>query len=196
MKALCIIGSPRHLGCTTGIVDAIVKGMEDSGIDVKKHHLNDLDIKYCQGCMTCHKTRMCIQEDDVAWIMSDLIDSDIVLVASPSYWGDITGQLKVFIDRNTPYGNTCEGGTLVPPGKVGVAVAIRAGQRKEENQHIVDTINHYFSHLEIRPIQNITIEGVMNREDLQGRDDKLKEAYLLGLEIGENNGSRYIVQNR
>jgi len=183
MKALCIVGSPREHGSTAHVVQSIVRGMIDSGIEVKIHILGNMNISYCQGCMTCHKTRECIQRDDVDLIMSDLLESDIVLVASPSYWGDITGQLKVFFDRNTPYGNTCEGGTTIPGGKVGIAVAVRAGQRQGENQHIIDTINHYYSHLDITPVENFTIEGIMNIDDLVGREDKLQEAYLIGSRI-------------
>lgn len=180
MKAICIIGSPREKGCTSLIVNAITKGMIDTGVDVKSYYLGNLNIRYCLGCMTCHKTRQCVLEDDVDLIMKDLMESDIVLVASPSYWGDITGQLKVFIDRNTPYGNTCEGGTLIPHGKIGVAVAVRAGQRQSENQHIIDTINHYYSHLEIAPVESFTIEEIMELEDFIGKEDRLEEAYILG----------------
>jgi len=183
MKALCIVGSPRENGCTAHVVESIAQGMIDTGIEVKKYFLGNMNISYCQGCMSCHKTRKCMQNDDVDLIMSDLMKSDIILVASPSYWGDITGQLKVFIDRNTPYCNTCDGGTNIPKGKVGIAVAVRAGQRQIENQHILDTINHYYSHLEIKPIENFTMESIMNTEDFIGREEELKKAYLIGSKI-------------
>jgi len=183
MKALCIIGSPREQGCTAHVVEAIAQGMIDTGIEVKTTFLSNKNIGYCQGCMSCHKTRRCVKRDDVDVIMSNIMESDIILVASPSYWGDITGQLKVFIDRNTPYGNTCDGGTIIPSGKVGIAVAVRAGQRQIENQHIIDTINHYYSHLEIEPIASFSIESIMNRDDFVGRDDELKKAYNMGRSI-------------
>ncbi len=180
MKALCIVGSPRENGCTAHVVKSIAQGMIDTGIEVKTYFLGNMKISYCQGCMSCHKTRKCTQDDDVDLIMNDLMESDIILIASPSYWGDITGQLKVFIDRSTPYGNTCDGGTSIPCGKVGIAVAVRAGQREIENQHIVDTINHYYSHLEIKPIESFTIQSIMDVEDFAGREEEMKRAYLIG----------------
>lgn len=75
-----------------------------------------------------------------------------VIIASPSYWGDVPGQLKVFFDRCTPLCNTGEGGTSVPKGKVGISIAVRAGTRQEENMHLIDS-EHYFGHLEVKPIE-------------------------------------------
>lgn len=107
-RALCIIGSPRENGCTSFIVQKVAQGMIDSGIDVKSYVLGVMDIKYCKGCKACYKSRKCVQRDDMDLIIKDLFESDIILVASPSYWGDISGQLKVFFDRCTPLYNSFE----------------------------------------------------------------------------------------
>jgi multimeric flavodoxin WrbA len=104
--------------------------------------------------------RALVQRDDMDRVIADLMRADVVLVASPSYWGDVTGQLKVFIDRCLPLCNARAGTTSVPPGKVGIAVAIRAGSRKAENQHIIDTIEHYFGHLGIEPVARFTAERI------------------------------------
>ncbi|MBF4692154.1 flavodoxin family protein [Fusibacter ferrireducens] len=181
MKALCIIGSPRKKGCTEKIVSAMAKGMSEKGIETKIIFISDLNIKYCIGCMKCLSTQRCVLSDDVGGLMNELMDSDIILVASPSYWGDITGQLKVFIDRNTPYGKSCDNGSCVPPNKVGIAVALRAGESKDENQHILGTLNNYYRHLNIRPIDSYTVEGVTEREDL--KEEHIQAAYELGLRV-------------
>jgi multimeric flavodoxin WrbA len=101
-----------------------------------------------------------VQRDDMDRITADLLEADVVLIASPSYWGDVTGQLKVFIDRCLPLCNARTGSTPVPPGKVGIAVAIRAGTRRAENQHLIDTIEHYFGHLGIEPVARFTAEQI------------------------------------
>jgi multimeric flavodoxin WrbA len=95
----------------------------------------------------------------------------------------VTGQLKVFIDRCNPLCNAKTGETEVPPGKVGVAVAIRAGQSVTESQHIVDTIAHFYGHLGIEFVARYTLEGVEQPADLRQRPEKLREAYELGLWI-------------
>lgn len=185
MKTCCIIGSPREKGNTAFIVDQVVTGMTEKGIDVKRYGLGALNINYCRGCHSCKETRRCVQRDDMDLVIQDLFEADIVLVASPSYWGDVTGQLKVFIDRCTPLCNAKTGETSVPPGKVGVAVAIRAGQSVSENQHIIDTIEHFFGHLGIALVETYTLEGVDQPADLEGKDAKIHEAYELGLRVSE-----------
>ncbi|MCP4540052.1 MAG: flavodoxin family protein [Chloroflexi bacterium] len=186
MKALCIIGSPREKGNTAFIVDRVIAGMEEKRVDVKRYGLGALNINYCKGCHSCEETRRCIQRDDMDLVIQDLFEADIVLVASPSYWGDVTGQLKVFIDRCTPLCNAKTGETFVPPGKVGAAVAIRAGKSVLENQHIIDAIEHFFGHLGIDLVEAYTLEGVDQLTDLEGKNIKIHEAYELGLRISEH----------
>lgn len=185
MKALCIIGSPREDGSTAFITQKVSQGMMGAGIDVKSYVLGTMDIKYCKGCKTCFKTRKCIQRDDMDLIIEDLFQSDIILIASPSYWGDVSGQLKVFFDRCTPLCNTGEGGTSVPKGKVGISIAIRAGHRQEENLHLINCIEHYFGHLEIKPIERYMIERIDDVSDYGKRQEEVQKAYLLGRSILE-----------
>lgn len=160
MKAVCIVGSPRESGNTAFIVEQIASGMRDGGAEVTRHLLGNLTIGYCRGCRACEESGRCVQRDDMDRVIADLLDADVVLIASPSYWGDVTGQLKVFIDRCLPLCNARIGTTPVPAGKVGIAVAIRAGTRQAENQHIIDTIEHYFGHLGIEPIARFTVEQI------------------------------------
>jgi multimeric flavodoxin WrbA len=188
MKALCIIGSPKENGNTAFIVDKIIEGMNINEIQSKKYVLGEMNIGYCKGCECCSKTRECIQRDDMDLIFKDLFEADIILVASPSYWGDITGQLKVFIDRCLPLCNASTGETPVPTGKIGISVAIRAGQRKEENQHIIETIEHFFGHLEITPVKRFSIEGIDKAEDFESKLANVEEAFCLGKDILINNG--------
>lgn len=182
MKAFCIIGSPRNNGTTACVVDKIIEGMEQNEIDVEKTVLGQMDIHYCTGCKSCYTSKTCKQHDDMDVIIKRLFEADIILIASPSYWGDVTGQLKVFFDRSTPLCDA-NGGTLVPKGKVGISVAVRTGQRVEENLHIIHTIEHYFCHLGIKPIKSFTVEGVPYKENFEFRQDKVEEAYTIGTDI-------------
>jgi len=180
MKAICIIGSPRQDGSTAFVVDRIVDGMEVAGAQVRRFSLGQLSINYCQGCRECEISQRCTQRDDMDRLLEGILESDIVLLASPSYWGDVTGQMKVFIDRSLPLCNAKTGGTPVPKGKIGVAVAIRAGQSQAENQHIVDTFEHYFGHLGIEMVGSLTVEGIDTLSDLENRESVIKESFSLG----------------
>ena len=183
IKALCIIGSARSNGNTAFVVNKVIEGMYQSGIEVKRYALSDMNIDYCRGCNLSNETRKCLQIDHMDQIISDIFITDIVLIAAPSYWGDVPGQLKVFIDRSLPICDTRKGGNIIPEGKYGISIAIRAGQRKEENKHIIDTIEHYYSHLHIKPIERYTIEQVLHFSDLKEKGKDLKSLYELGLNV-------------
>ena len=180
MKALCIIGSPKTNGSTARLVDRVIEGMKSQQIRVSRYVLDEMNINYCKGCEKCEVNRKCVQMDDMNLLIDEIYESDIVLLASPSYWGDVTGQMKTFIDRSLPLCNAKTGETPVPKGKIGVSVAVRAGKSKEENQHIVDTFKHYFGHLEIQPIAMLTAEGIRSISDIENDQTKLEEAYNLG----------------
>lgn len=183
MKALCIIGSPKEHGNTALVVDKVIEGMDKRGIEITRFVLGSINMNFCKGCKSCYQTKQCVQRDDVGIILEKLLSADIILVASPSYWGDVTGHLKAFIDRCLPLCNTIDGKTPVPIGKVGISVAIRAGKSKGENQHIIDTIEHFFGHLEIKPVARLTIEGVDDPSDFNNKAQELEEAYRLGSEV-------------
>jgi len=112
--------------------------------------------------------------------------SDIILLASPSYWGDVTGQMKVFIDRCTPLSNAKTGKTPVPPGKRGIGVAIRAGRSQAENQHLLATMEHYFGHLGIQMAASLTVEQVESLENMLAKTDRHEEAYCLGKRLAKH----------
>ena len=187
MKAICIIGSPRPNGSSAFITDKIIKGMKQSNIEVNRYCLGEMKISFCLGCKNCHKTGRCVQSDDMDIIMEELIASDIVVIASPSYWGDVTGQLKVFFDRSTPYSETNpnDNKVKIPEGKKGIAVAIRAGHSERENIHIIESIEHYFGHLGIKPAGSLSVTGVDTISDLHNKECEINIAYELGKSIME-----------
>lgn len=102
---------------------------------------------------------------------------------------NVTGQMKVFIDRSLPLCNAKTGKTPVPHGKIGVAMAIRAGQSKAENQDIVNTFRHYFGHLGISLAASLTAEGINGLADIKSNTAKLKEAFELGRNISKTLGN-------
>jgi multimeric flavodoxin WrbA len=186
MKAICIVGSPRPDGSTALLVDRIIGGMGEAGVEARCFVLGQLAINYCRGCRECEATGTCVQRDDMDTLLQGILEADIVLLASPSYWGDVTGQMKTFIDRSLPLCNAATGQTPVPPGKIGVAVAVRAGRSAGENQHIVDTFEHYFGHLGIEMRGTLTAEGINGPADLEHKPHLLEGATNLGRNILPN----------
>lgn len=184
MKALCILGSPHAHGSTARLVDDITAGLRAGGVEsTTVRVLGDLNIKYCLGCKKCEGSGRCCQRDDMDLLIDELFAADILLLASPSYWGDVTGQMKVFFDRSTPLCNAKTGQTAVPPGKIGIGVAVRAGQSKPENEHLIAVFTHYLGHLGIPLAGRLTVEGVDCPADLERVPGIHERAFRLGQEI-------------
>lgn len=101
MKILALLGSPRKKGNTETLLDQALEGVLEKlpNAEIKKVHLNDMTIVPCQSCGGCLKTGSCVRNDDMSDIYSDLGDSDILILASPVYFGMVSAQTKAVIDR-------------------------------------------------------------------------------------------------
>ena len=95
VKAVLVSGSPRKNGNTVTILNEIGRGLQNQGFEIKYFILHECTIHLCVGCKTCYKTGDCVHDDDVALIMQEVFDAQLAVIASPSYWGDVTAQLKL-----------------------------------------------------------------------------------------------------
>ena len=100
MKVMAFVGSPRKDGNTDVLIKEILAAAAAKGADSKTVYLNDLTFKGCQACMSCKsKTETCVQKDDLAPLMDEIQEADAIVIGSPVYMGQVTGQTKLFIDR-------------------------------------------------------------------------------------------------
>jgi multimeric flavodoxin WrbA len=104
MKILCLLGSPREKGNSATIANRFCKTAEGLGAEVKSFTLNNLQYRGCQGCMAC-KTKLdrCALNDDLTVVLDAVRETDVLVLASPVYFWDISSQLKTFIDRTFSY---------------------------------------------------------------------------------------------
>ena len=99
-KILILNGSPRKNGKTASLVKSFVEGAESVGNEVKELYLQGMNIGGCLACEGCQRNGgTCVQKDDMQIVSEDFLRADVVVFASPQYWGTITGQLKIVIDR-------------------------------------------------------------------------------------------------
>jgi multimeric flavodoxin WrbA len=102
LKVLVLHGSPRRDGSSDTLVKHFLQGLSDERRNsIIEFYANDLDVRPCQGCMTCAKlgNNTCAIEDDMQKIYSAFVDADLVVWATPMYWGYMTAQLKTILDR-------------------------------------------------------------------------------------------------
>ncbi|KQC05975.1 MAG: NADPH-dependent FMN reductase [Methanolinea sp. SDB] len=99
VNVMGISGSPHRHGNTETLLDAFLDGAAEEGAGIEKVILKKLDYSPCRGCNTCHKTGICIMEDDAPPLFDRILSMDCIAVASPIYSMGITAELKGLIDR-------------------------------------------------------------------------------------------------
>jgi len=148
MNILIINCSPVRNGATAEIVSIAAECLTGRGT-VRTICIDDFRFGFCTGCRSCHTTAKCIQQDGVNDIIAQYEWADAIVSVSPSYWADVPGQFKAFIDRCTPWCNTHEPHAKLTPGKKGYTIALRTGPGMPECQRVISTIEHFCGHLEI-----------------------------------------------
>lgn len=100
MNILVVTGSPRKGGNTEIMADVFAKAAKNAGHQVTLRKLSELTVKPCQACQYCFThDGVCVQKDDMNSILKDLELTDLLVLASPIYWFDVSAQIKCFIDR-------------------------------------------------------------------------------------------------
>lgn len=124
MKVLGISGSMRKDGNTSILVKEILKHCESGGLKTEFVSLAGKKIHPCLGCEKCKEKKWCvIENDDWDKIIQKVLDADVLIIGSPTYYYDVCGHVKNFIDRTYSLYHDRK-----LAGRKGVAVAIHANK--------------------------------------------------------------------
>jgi len=127
MKAIGIVGSPRKNGNTEIVTKHALRAIEEEGIDTELITLAGLNIQLCDGCEACASEETCPIDDDIFPIYQKMKAADVIILASPVYYGSATALIKALMERTSRIGGS-QG--RIWSGRVGGAlvVARRAGK--------------------------------------------------------------------
>ena len=98
-KVLILSGSPRKNGNSDILCDQFLRGAVQSGNEVEKIRVADKNIGFCKACYACQNTGICAIKDDMAEVLQNMIDADVIVLASPIYFYSVDAQLKALMDR-------------------------------------------------------------------------------------------------
>ncbi len=100
MHVIAFNGSPRKKGNTSTIVQAVLEGAVSAGAETTEVNLHHINMKGCQGCLSCRtKHGVCAQKDDLSPYLEAIKTSDAIVFGCPIYMYRITGQMKLLVDR-------------------------------------------------------------------------------------------------
>ena len=174
MKVLVMNCSPVRNGATAEIVRTVSDYMKEMH-EVRTTCIADYNFGFCKGCRVCHNTAKCVQSDEIDIVIEQYEWADIIISVAPSYWADVPGQFKAFIDRCTPWCNTHEPHATISSGKKGYAIALRTGPSMRECNRIIESIEHFYGHLEIACCGSIGLCSIEDKEAVEARKKEIIE---------------------
>jgi len=102
VKIIGIVGSPRKNSNTGYLVEKALESAKESGAEVEIYNLGEMKVEPCNACDICKLTGECPKDDDINDVLSKLKDAHGIIIGSPVYFGNVSAQLKIFIDRSRP----------------------------------------------------------------------------------------------
>ena len=106
MKKIIIIdGGPRKTMNTAQMLQRFAEGAKSVSeqIEVMTVRLYELDYKGCMSCMACkvkgRASNVCKFKDALTPILEEIAQADGLVMGSPIYFGDVTGQMRTFLER-------------------------------------------------------------------------------------------------
>ncbi|MBE7704422.1 MAG: flavodoxin family protein [Cyanobacteria bacterium SIG29] len=141
MKVVAINGSPRKGGNTETMLKKVLEVVEKHGIETQLIQVGGTNIHGCRACWACKtlKNRKCVCNDDILNdILEDVFNADAIILGTPSYFSDMTPELKAFIDRA---GVIALGNDKLFKHKIGAGVI---AQRRGGATSIQASLHHMF----------------------------------------------------
>jgi putative NADPH-quinone reductase len=186
MKVLGIAGSPRRQGNTERLLDRFLAGATEEGAPVQKVVVPELEVAGCIACQGCWDDGRCVILDEFQPLYRQLIDADVIALATPRYYMNVTAQLKAVIDRSqcqwarkyvleaplraTPAGHRRRRGVLISVG----------GAPVEDFSGVERTVRAFFDIQEADYWAALLLSGVDEKGAIEEHPAALQRAYALG----------------
>jgi multimeric flavodoxin WrbA len=141
MKVIAFNGSARKDGNTAILINQVFSELEKQDIETEMIQLSGQKIRGCIACYKCfdNKDQRCSVKNDIANdCIEKMLQADGIILASPTYFADVSSELKALIDRA---GLVARANDDMFKHKVGAAVV---AVRRAGSIHAFDSINHFF----------------------------------------------------
>lgn len=179
-KIVILNGSPRKNGNTSVLVKAFAEGAESAGHTVTEFFLDSMEIHGCKGCFGGHSSKECpcVQKDDMDLIYPAVKECDVVVLATPLYYWNMSGQIRTAIDRLFALE---EGDGNLLRGHERAAVLLMAAEG-HGFKDVLTYYNHLMEHLHWKNLGHVLSGGNMNVGDIK-RKPEIEKARALGASI-------------
>lgn len=179
-KIVILNGSPRKKGNTSALAAEFARGAREAGHTVTEFFLDSMDIHGCKGCFGGHGSRECpcVQKDDMMQIYPAVRECNVVVLASPLYYWNMSGQIRTAVDRLFAL-EEGDGNLLRGHGRASALLMAAEGNGFED---VVLYYDHLMEHLKWKNLGHVLAGGNGDVGDIEGKAE-LQKAYELGASI-------------
>ena len=179
-KIVVLNGSPRPNGNTSTLIREFTKGADGAGNTVTTFLLDSMNIKGCKGCFGGGKNpdSPCVQKDDMGKIYPAYKEADIIVLSSPLYYWNFSGQLRTAFDRLFAVAE-CDANYRNPPKS---CILFMAAEEENSFGDVVQYYNGLVKRLGWKSLGTVLAGGVNKIGDIDGKP-VLEEARKLGAGI-------------
>ena len=128
MNAIAVNGSPRKSWNTATLLKRALEGAAQQGAETELVNLYDLAYQGCISCFACKEIGgksygRCAINDDLAPLLKKIVETDVLLLGTPVYFGTETGAMRSFMERLLfPFLTYTPGYASIFPGKLQVGL--------------------------------------------------------------------------
>ncbi|MBN1436265.1 MAG: flavodoxin family protein [Sedimentisphaerales bacterium] len=182
VKILGMACSPRRMSNTSLLLDHFLDGVSKAGAEVARVDAARLDIKACTQCDECHKTGVCVLQDDMVGLYSQLERADAVVMAAPIYFMAHCAQAKLVIDRCQAFWarKYILRQEVAKPHRPGVFISVGATHGPKVFAGVKITMKWWFDCMDMDYWADLLFEGVDKAGAIAQEPGALDQAEALG----------------
>lgn len=164
MRCTVLFASPRgEMSNTLALLGPWLEAWHQAGHEARVFSLYDMDIKPCSACRGCQndwQRPACVVQDDMQPIFGSVLQSDLLLLATPIYSWFCTPPMKAALDRlvyamEKYYGPAGRGPSLLA-GKA-LAAVTTCGYRPEKGADLfLEAMARWCKHGQLRWLGGLT----------------------------------------
>ena len=190
MKVLGIVGSRRKNGNTSYLMQNALQEIESKEAETKMIFLGDYNIRGCIGCEGCKDTYKCVIMDDMQKLYPLIIEADAIILGSPTYFYNITSDMKAFIERLYCFQVFAEDDRSVWSsvnealgGKYAIVISICEQNDEKDMGFTAEAMSKPLEGLGYRVVETVKILKLFKKRDVLQNQDALEQVKKAGQKL-------------
>ncbi|MBS3818839.1 flavodoxin family protein [bacterium] len=186
-KVLGISGSPRIQGNSHILLKKALEGVRSQGWETQEMVLNELTFVPCQEeeYEQVDESGLSVIQDDMQKVYAQVEESSAVIISSPIFFGTLSAQTKMMIDRfQCVWISKYKGkSSMFTQPKPGGFICVEASQREDFLKNAQSIIKNFFKTINLRYVHELLLKGIDKKAEVRNHPEYLSGAYQMGIRM-------------